>query len=123
MGYFEMANREYSLNNYIKAIELYKKASVTDDNEISSLYNIAVCHIKLKQYRNALNFLKEAISKKADSKYYYNLGYCYSMVGENKKALLYFNTAWSINNSDDDCKKAVDFILNIYKKSKPKSGK
>lgn len=119
MGYFEMANKEYALNNYSKAVELYKKASISGDNEISSLYNIAVCHIKLKQYANALTFLKEAISKKADSKYYYNLGYCYSMVGDNKKALLYFNTAWSIDSKDDDCKKAVDFILDRYKKSKP----
>lgn len=118
MYYFDMANSEYGLKNYDKAIELYKKAIDAGDNKISSFYNTAVCYIKLHKYDNAICFLKIAISKKADSKYYYNLGFCYSMLNDNRKALMYFNTAWAIDNDDPDCKKAVNFILNKYKKNK-----
>lgn len=116
MHYFDMANTQYRLENYDKAIDLYKKAIYEEDNEISSLYNTAVCYIKLHKYENAICFLKIAISKKADSKYYYNLGFCYSMLNNTKKALIYFNTAWAIDNEDADCEKAVTFILNKYKK-------
>jgi len=39
------------------------------------------------------------------------------MMDENKKALNYFNTAWSIDNTDTECEKAISFILSKYKKT------
>lgn len=116
MNYFELANEEYISKNYYKAIDLYKKAVSTGINEASSLYNCAVCFIKLKKYESAVGLLKSALMKKEDSKYYFNLGFCFSMLGDNKKALLNFNRAWAYDNYDEDCKKAIDNILRILKK-------
>lgn len=116
MDYFELANEQYNSKNYYKAIDLYKKAVSTGINEASSLYNCAVCFIKLKNYGSAISLLKSAINKKEDSKYYFNLGFCFTMLSDNKKALLNFNRAWALDNYDEDCKKAIDNILNTLKK-------
>lgn len=119
MNYFHMGNEQYSIKNYKEAIYLYKQAALDKGNEnvhASALYNAAVCFIKLKDYNNAIIFLKSAISKKEDSKYYFNLAYCYNLLGNYKKALIYFNTSWSLNNEDDDCKNAINSIIQKYKK-------
>ncbi|GAA0748205.1 tetratricopeptide repeat protein [Clostridium oceanicum] len=110
MGYFQKANSYYNTKDYKKAIDLYKKAANIKENEASSLYNASVCFIKLKQYSRAIPFLKSAIDFKKDSKYFFNLGYCYAMLKNNKKALIYFNTAWSLNNNDYDCERAINII-------------
>lgn len=115
MGYFEMANEQYMIKNYEKAIDLYRKAACMQDNEASSLYNCAVCHIKLNSLDEAIFLLKKALNKKIDSKYYFNLGYCFNAKGDLKKALVYFNRAWSLKNDDEDCKKAIDYILHKIK--------
>ena len=116
MSYFEKANDLYSSKEYEKAINLYKKSLQVKENECASLYNAAVCYIKLKKYDKAIPLLKVAISVKSDSRYFFNLGYCYSALKDKRKALIYFNTAWALDHSDDDCKKAIDLILNSYKK-------
>lgn len=38
------------------------------------------------------------------------------MLNEDKKALNYFNTAWSLDNSDLECEKAINLILDKIKK-------
>ncbi len=48
MKYFQKANEYYNDRDYKKAIVLYEKAIKLKDNEVSSLYNSAVCLIKLK---------------------------------------------------------------------------
>lgn len=115
MNYFEKANSLYNLKEYKKAISLYKQSINAKENEAASLYNSAVCFIKLKKYREAVPLLKSAIELKKDSKYFFNLGYCYVMLKNNKSALLNFNTAWALNNNDADCEKAIKSILNTYK--------
>lgn len=111
MNYFEMANEQYMSKNYERAIDLYHKAASMVENEASCLYNSAVCHIKLYRFNEAIPLLKDALAKKKDSKYYFNLGYCFNMLEDYKKALIYFNRAWSLDNEDEDCKEAVDFML------------
>lgn len=111
MDYFQKANELYNTKDYENAINMYQLAARNKDNEASSLYNAAVCHIKLKDYLTAVPLLKSAIHKKTDSKYFFNLAYCYTMLKDYKKAFVYFNTAWSLDNSDSDCEKAVDLIL------------
>lgn len=114
MSYFKKANELYSLKDYRTAIELYKKAAALKDNEAASTYNAAVCFIKLKEYNKAIPLLKTAIMSKPDSKYFFNLAYCYSMLKNDKKALIYFNMAWALDNEDRDCEKAINLILKKY---------
>lgn len=111
MDYFTAANQYYNTKDYQKAINLYKKAIDNKENEVCSYYNTSVCFIKLGEYEKAIGFLKSALALKSDSKYFFNLAYCYAMLKDNKRALLYFNTAWSMDSSDKDCEKAIKLIL------------
>lgn len=120
MSYFHKANEYYNAKDYKMALQMYEKSIKLKDNEAASLYNSAVCFIKLKEYNKAIPLLKSAINLKRESKYFFNLGYCYTMLKNNKKALIYFNTAWSLNNDDVDCEKAINIIIknHLLKKSK-----
>ncbi|MEG1254770.1 CDC27 family protein [Clostridium sp.] len=117
MNYFTYANDLYKLKDYETAIDMYKKSLELKEYEAPSFYNSAVCFIKLKKYKNAIPLLYKALELKNESKYYFNLAYCYVMLNENGKALNYFNTAWSIDNSDDECEKAINLILAKCKKT------
>lgn len=117
MSYFQKANDLYNTKEYKKAIAMYQRAVLNKDNEAASLYNAAVCFIKLKEYHKAIPLLKSAIMKKRESKYFFNLGYCHAMLNDNKKALVYFNTAWSLDNNDSDCEKAINLIMKNYIKN------
>ncbi|GAA0718122.1 tetratricopeptide repeat protein [Clostridium malenominatum] len=119
MNFFQKANDYYNSKDYKKAILLYQKSIEAKENEAASLYNSAVCFIKLKEYAEAIPLLMSAVSLKEDSKYYFNLGYCHAMLKDNKKALVYFNTAWALDNDDKDCEKAINLIVNNLK-NKPK---
>lgn len=116
MNFFQEANELYNTKDYRKAIQMYQKAIEYKENEAASLYNSAVCFIKLKEYDKAIALLKRAIILKQDSKYFFNLGYCYSILKDNKKALIYFNTAWALDNNDNDCEKAINLIMKSYTK-------
>lgn len=117
MSYFQKANELYNTKEYKKAINLYKKAIENKENEACAHYNAAVCFIKLKDYEKAVQSLKAAIELKKESKYFFNLAYCHAMTGNNQKALIYFNTAWSLDHSDVDCEKAINLIIKRYKKA------
>ena len=54
--------------------------------------------------------LKQAITIQRDSKYFFNLGYCYAMKEDSNRALINFNIAWALNNEDTDCEKAINLI-------------
>ncbi|MGM9973500.1 MAG: tetratricopeptide repeat protein [Clostridiaceae bacterium] len=116
MDYFNAANECYKTKDYKKAISLYQKAIDNKDNEASAYYNSAVCFIKLCQYDTAIDLINKALKIKKESKYYFNLAYCYAMKKNNKKALQYFNTSWAMDNEDKECEKAIKLILkNICK--------
>lgn len=116
MGYFKKANDLYNNKEYEKAIDTYKKAVEFSENTPASLYNTAVCFIKLKNYKKAIPLLMSAIKEKEDSRYFFNLAYCYAMLCNSKKALLYFNTAWALDHEDNDCERAINLIINNYRK-------
>lgn len=116
MEYFNKANDLYNKKDYKEALNLYKKSIEIKENEAASLYNAAVCLIKLKSYEKAISLIKEAIYIKQDSKYFFNLGYCYAMLKNSPKALIYFNTAWSLDNNDSDCEKAIGLLIKSIKK-------
>ena len=54
--------------------------------------------------------INKAISIQKESKYFFNLGYCYAMKENSNKALINFNIAWALNNDDLDCEKAINMI-------------
>lgn len=111
MDNFKKANELYTQKDYLSALDYYKKAIELKENETVSLYNAAVCNIKLHNYKAAIPLLKNALLKNKDSRYYFNLAFCYAHLNDNKKALQYFNTSWAINNEDVDCEKAITLIL------------
>ena len=117
MDYFSEGNKLYNNQDYKRAIDFYKKSVQENSKEACSYYNAGVCFIKLKDYDNAITMLKKAISINGESKYYFNLGYCYAMKDITNKALLYFNLAWAKNNDDEDCEKAIKLITHKIKKS------
>lgn len=117
LKYFNEGINCFNNKEYKRAIEMYEKSIALNENKSSSMYNAAVCCIKIKQYEKAISFLKPAIKMKEDSKYYFNLGYCYALTKNDKKALICFNKAWALNNDDSECEKAISLLLNKLKKS------
>lgn len=80
------------------------------------MHNIALCRIKLKQYNKAIPLLRIAVAKKPTGNYFFNLAYAYVMIKNYKKALIYFNTAWSLSPENKGCEVMINYILNIYRK-------
>ena len=116
MKYFRQANEMYNIKDYRKAIVLYKRSIEKGENLACALYNAAVCHIKLNEFNEAIVHLKEALKHRIDAKYLFNLGYCFNMIKDYKKALIYFNYSWSLDNTDIECEKAINSILKKVKK-------
>ena len=110
MNFFSEGNKLYNSQDYLRAIDCYKRAVAKKENEACLYYNAGVCFIKLKDYDNAITMIQNALSLQKDSKYYFNLGYCYAMKEDSNKALVNFNMAWALNNDDDDCEKAIKLI-------------
>ncbi|ACD52493.1 UNVERIFIED_ORG: hypothetical protein B2H98_07530 [Clostridium botulinum] len=111
MNYFNEGNKLYNTQDYLRAIDCYKKSATQKQNEACSYYNAGVCFIKLKEFDKAITMLKNALTIQNESKYYFNLGYCYTMKNKLNKALQFFNIAWAISNNDTDCEKAINLIL------------
>ena len=116
MNFFNEGNKLYNTQDYKRASDCYKKAIETKDNEACSYYNSGVCFIKLKDYDNAIAMIKKALLLHTESKYYFNLGYCYAMKENTNKALINFNLAWALNNEDTDCEKAIKLITSRLNK-------
>ena len=117
MNFFNEGNKYYNLKDYEKAIDFYKMSIDNNENTACSYYNSGVCFIKLKNFDKAIEIIKTALTIQQESKYYFNLAYCYAMKEDTKKALIYFNMAWSLDSSDTDCEKAIKLILSKTKKA------
>jgi tetratricopeptide (TPR) repeat protein len=111
MEYFKKANEYYSVHDYKRAIAIYNKALKFKEYEISSMHNIALCYIKLEQYKRAIPLLKIASEKNPTGTYYFNLAYAYYMARNYKKALLCFNTAWALSPENENCRIMIDHLL------------
>lgn len=116
MNNFDKANQKYNSGQFEDALCLYQKSIQGNREDCHSLYNAAVCLIKLRNFSEAIEYLKKALTIQKDSKYFFNLGYCYVMLNEKALALQYFNTAWSYDNSDEDCEKSINIILKFLRK-------
>ncbi len=80
---------------------------------------MGTCYIKIKEYNKAIKAFKSVLRISDQySNAYYNLGFAYSMIDDYKKAYRYFNIAWSLNNEDQECEKAIKLLeskLNIWR--------
>lgn len=114
------ANKCYSSKDYEKAIKLYEECIGKNYELFKCNYNIGNCHIRTLDYKKAIQFLKESLAHKTDSRSYFNIGYCQSMIGDLKQAYINFNIAWSLDNDDKECEKAINLILEKlnYKKTR-----
>lgn len=113
------ANKFYSNKEYTKAIDLYKQCIDNDEQKEQAYYNMGTCYIKIKEYNKAIKAFKSVLRISDQySNAYYNLGFAYSMIDDYKKAYRYFNIAWSLNNEDQECEKAIKLLeskLNIWR--------
>ncbi|MBD7913728.1 tetratricopeptide repeat protein [Clostridium sp. Sa3CUN1] len=116
MNFFNDGNKYYNIKEYEKAIEFYKKAIDNNENTACSYYNSGVCYIKIKNFDKAIEMIKAALSIQQESKYYFNLAYCYAMKENVRKALIYFNISWSLDSTDSDCEKAINLLIAKNKK-------
>ncbi len=117
MEYFKKANECYNKKQYEEAICIYNKAFKQGDNIISSIHNIALCYIKLEQYNKAIPLLRVVVAKKPRGEYFFNLACAYLMVKDLKKALAYFNTAWTLSPYISECEIMIKYILKIYREN------
>lgn len=117
MNHFNEGNKFYTEKQFQKAIDSYKLSIESKENVSCSYYNIGVCYIKLKNFDSAIDMIKKSLLIQKESKYYFNLAYCYAMKQETNKALIYFNLAWALDGSDADCEKAIKLILSKNKKA------
>ncbi|MGL5243592.1 MAG: tetratricopeptide repeat protein [Sarcina sp.] len=115
MNYFSKGNELYNTKNYSEALDCYERAIENSECEYHSYYNAGVCYIKLKNYDKAIKMITKALELNKDSKYFFNLAYCYSMINDEKKALIYFNLAWALDHNDTDCEKAIKLITSKIK--------
>ena len=109
MSYFNDGNKYYNNKDYSKALENYIESIDIGENES--------CYIKLKDFNSAIDMLKKALYIQKESKYYFNLAYCYAMLENINKALIYFNRAWALDASDKDCEKAINLLISKNKKA------
>ena len=80
MSYFNDGNKYYNNKDYSKALENYIESIDIGENESCAYYNAGVCYIKLKDFNSAIDMLKKALYIQKESKYYFNLAYCYAML-------------------------------------------
>ena len=116
MNHFNEGNKLYTEKQFQKAIDSYKLSIASNSNVPCSYYNIGVCYIKLRDFDSAIKMIKKSLEFQKESKYYFNLAYCYAMKQESNKALIYFNLAWALDSSDLDCEKAIKLIKDFNEK-------
>ena len=115
MIYYIEAMKLCFKKDYKHAIPLFLKALDDTDNleyVECTIYNVAVSFMNLEDYTQAISFLTMYLKRwTGDSMLYFNLAYCYTCIGHNKKALLNYNAAWVINDNDNKCESVIDFLL------------
>ncbi len=92
---YKKAEVEFELNQYFKAIELYKDALVDEkkaDIKADILYKIGICYTQIKDYKNAIKFFSKAVKSKVLNKdAFIKLADCYANQQKYKEALVEYN--------------------------------
>lgn len=121
---FTLGNKHYNDKNYAKAIEYYNQYLRICNNEshelASTLYNKGVSLIKLGQNTLAIQTFKKSIeiflnvknSKEKIGNNYFNMAYCYGLLGDNYMSYKHFLIAKKYLPYDN----SIDKVLDLLKK-------
>ncbi|MBG6111312.1 O-antigen ligase/Tfp pilus assembly protein PilF [Flavobacterium sp. CG_9.10] len=84
---------------YDKALDSYKKALNKDPNNVFLMQNIGICFYNLKQYLNAISYLKKSLisADLKDGKAEYLLGMSYFFIKNKENCCKYLNLAKNKN--------------------------
>lgn len=94
---YELAQIEYSLGNYVPAMDIFQNLLQTGAS--AELFNyVGLCNYKLKNVEAAIANFNKAISLDSfRAIYYYNLAQCYKSIGDKKNYVKYVNSSTKIN--------------------------
>ncbi|MGL4573042.1 MAG: tetratricopeptide repeat protein [Clostridium sp.] len=113
-SHFAKGNYLYSIGDYENAITQYEKEIDSDSvNKQECYFNIGTSLIKLEKYHTAIPLFQQALGMGVESKYLYNLGYCYAQITNKDKALICFKKSLILNPDDKDCIKAIRILNSI----------
>ena len=87
---------------YDKALQSYEKALEAEPGNLIYVQNIGICYYNLKQYDNAITYLKRALDAPNlnDGKSEYLLGMSYFSIKNNEEGCKYLNLAKNKNYSN-----------------------
>ncbi len=86
----ELGNIYYNEKNYSKAVPLLKKEYKLDPNELSA-YKLGKSYIEAGEADSAIVYLKEAVSKGAQTDYYIDLSHAYCQLNDFESAVSSFS--------------------------------
>lgn len=110
---FEKGNQLYNNGKYKQAINEYIESIKNYEEVESCYYNMAVSYMKLKEYDDGIECLKNAISYNRKSKYFYNLGCCYYNKKDLGSAMFNLIIAYGLDDEDEDIRDAIDIISKV----------
>ena len=115
----ELSNFTVSLENYLKALELYEQGGKKND-AANCMTNIATLYAQLKDYNKANEYVNRSLeiysrSSNLQEVYqnYSNIGTVYGMMGEHDRAMQLFEKGRALTDSVDDGYWNSVFLINI----------
>ncbi len=106
-----LAISQFNIENYRDAIENFKKVNVTKREEENIDFFIGVAYYKLKEYENAISYLKRSIEKNPTHyDAWNNLGNVYMTINKYEKAKECYIKALNIKKGQE----ALFGLANIY---------
>lgn len=96
----ETAKKYVEINNYDKAIELYKSALINNPFDFKSTEELAFLLILQNRYKEAIKYLNQIVDNNYTNKTeaYYGLGLSYYDIGDNINACKYLEYAINFNS-------------------------
>lgn len=110
---FERGNKLYNNGRYEQAINEYIESIDSYEKVEDCYYNMGVTYIKLKEYDEAIKYLKKAISFSRQSKYFYNLGCCYYWKNDYGSAMFNLIIAYRLDEEDGDVREAINIVAKV----------
>lgn len=114
-SHIELGKIEEALTNLNKALETYKKSTVTDSISIARTFNfIGIAYDKMKKANLALKYYEKTLNVQLDSLptdhsdialTYNNIGSVYHECNNPSKALEYYEQFLDISRTEDNIKK------------------
>lgn len=129
MTNLQQAEQFYEDKEYEQSLIYYKRAFKEKHNKSKRdaiYYNIGTCYIRLKDYVNALDFLKKAYQLKKESErndVLFNIAYCFASLDKYKEAYHLFSEHYE-KTQDLESYNALMIMedkcpeLKIYRKNK-----